>query len=90
MDTIEDQRRFSDERGAYFDLLADTDGKALDAFGVGLNWKGLPNRETFVLKDGRVIWHDPTARTKGVAEDIINAIDGYRPPPVTAPAPTAP
>ena len=79
MDTIGDQRRFSDERGAYFDLLADTDGKALDAFGVGLDWRGRPNRETFVLKDGRVIWHDPTARTKGVAEDIINAVDGYTP-----------
>ena len=34
---------------------------------------------TFLLKDGRVIWHDPTARTKGVAEDIINAVDGYPP-----------
>ncbi len=83
MDTVEDQRRFSDERGAYFDLLADTDGKVLDAFGVGLDRKGLPNRETFLLKDGRVIWHDPTARTKGVAEDIINAVDGYTPAPAS-------
>ena len=77
MDTIEEQREFSDKRGAYFDLLADTSGQVLDAFGVGLDWRDRPNRETFVLKDGRVVWHDPSGRTKGVARDIIDAVDGY-------------
>lgn len=77
MDSIEEQRRFSDKRGAYFDLLADTEGRALNAFGVGLDWRERPNRETFLLKDGKVVWHDPTARTKSVAKDIINAVDGY-------------
>ena len=84
MDTVEEQREFSDKRGAYFPLLADTQGDVLEAFGVGLDRKGRPNRETFVLKDGRVVWHDPTARTRGVARDIIDAVDGY---PATSTSP---
>ena len=79
MDTVEEQRKFSDDRGAFFDLLADTQGKSLRAFGVGLDRKRRPKRETFLLKNGRVVWHDPTARTRGVARDIIDAVDGYPP-----------
>lgn len=77
MDNIEDQRRFSDRYGAYFDLLCDEEGEAMRAFNVGFDRRGRPNRETFVLKDGRVIWHDPDAATKKIAEDVVQAIDGY-------------
>ncbi len=77
MDTIEDQLKFSKDRGAYFNLLCDTKGEALKAFGVPLDWRGRPNRETFLLLNGQVVWHDDKAATKRIAKDIIEAVDGY-------------
>ena len=77
MDTVEAQRQFSDKEGAYFDLLCDTGGQLMRAFGVPTDWRGRPNRETFVLLDGKVVWHDPDASTRNIAVDVVGAVDGY-------------
>jgi len=80
-DTVAEQKIFSDRYGAYYPLLADTDGRVVRAFGVGENRKGWPDRQTFVLRNGRVIWHDEHSSTKRLAKEIIEAVDGWPPPP---------
>ena len=80
MDSISDQKRFSDDRGASFPLLSDAEGRILEVFGVGLDRKGFPLRETFLLKEGKVVWHDPFSSTRRLARDALQAIDGYPPP----------
>ncbi|NIP98003.1 MAG: peroxiredoxin family protein, partial [Akkermansiaceae bacterium] len=81
MDSVAEQKKFSDDRGAFFPLLSDPEGRILRAFGVGLDRKGRPLRETFLLENGRIVWHDPTSSTRRLARDVLDAIDGYPPPP---------
>jgi len=84
MDDIAEQRRFSDRYGASFNLLADTTGSLVEAFSVGLDEKGLPERDAFVLRNGRVIWHTEKASTTTIAIDLWEVITGVNPglPPV--------
>ena len=79
-DTVAEQKQFALDRGAFFPLLSDPDCRILRAFRVGLDKKGLPLRETFLLKDGRIVWHDPESGTRSLGRRILKAIDGYPPP----------
>jgi peroxiredoxin Q/BCP len=73
-DTVEDQKKFSDKFSLPFPLLADKDGKVIAAFGVPANARGLASRQSFLIKDGKVIWHQPQANPMTQAEDAIAAL----------------
>jgi peroxiredoxin Q/BCP len=67
-DSVESQRKFKEKFGFPFKLLADTDSKIRDAFGV-------TGRSTFLIgADGTVtrIW--PNVKVDGHAQDVLSAL----------------
>jgi peroxiredoxin Q/BCP len=56
-----------------FQLLADTDKKVMDAFGVP-HKLGFASRQAFLFRDGKLVWRDLTASTSEQAADVLAAI----------------
>ncbi|MEJ5255536.1 MAG: peroxiredoxin [Acidimicrobiales bacterium] len=54
-DSVESHLRFAEKHRLPFRLLADVDGRARDAFGVGRSLGLLPGRVTFVIDPGGTI-----------------------------------
>jgi len=80
-DTTEAQKKFQDTNKLQFTLVADTDGKVADAFGVPPMMKGLvplDSRQSFIVKDGKIAWVSLKAQTKGSAEEVQKALDGLK------------
>lgn len=77
-DTVEAQKKFSDKFTFPFTLIADKDGKVIDAFKVVKKPNGMASREAFIIKDGKVVWHDPQASTDKQAEDVLKVIEGLK------------
>ncbi|TLD68597.1 peroxiredoxin [Phragmitibacter flavus] len=73
-DTVEAQKKFSDKYNFPYPLLADPEGKVIDAFAVTKNDRGMATRQAFIIKNGKVVWHDPKASTEDQAIDIIKAV----------------
>ncbi len=57
-DTVEDQRKFKEKYNFPFQLIADKDGKVIDAFGVEKLPTGMSKRVSFLAKDGKIVWRD--------------------------------
>lgn len=74
-DTVEAQKAFSEKYTFPFQLIADKDGKVIDAFKVAKRPNGMASREAFLVKDGKVVWHDPAAATEKQAEDALKAVE---------------
>jgi thioredoxin-dependent peroxiredoxin len=78
MDKVEDQASFVTEQRLAFPLLADPEGKIVQAFGVPEMKPGIPKRQSFLMKDGKVVWRDlevkPEAHVAAVKEAIAAAI----------------
>lgn len=77
LDTVEAQKKFKTQRKLPYDLIADTDGQVLEAFKVGKVMGGLfsmSQRQCFLIKDGKIVWHDASASTAGQADDIKKAL----------------
>jgi len=73
-DTSEDQLAFAEKYEIPFTLLADSEGEVISAFGVPtLNAKGFPARQSFLVKDGTIIWRDLKAAPTRQARDAIDA-----------------
>ncbi|MBX0323849.1 peroxiredoxin [Halomicroarcula sp. F13] len=72
-DDVETHAEFADEEGLLYDLLADTDGALVEAFGVDAP-DGRPNRRTFVLADGEVkaVYDPDRADPSGHAEEVLH------------------
>ena len=71
VDKPEANKKFQDKFHLPFPLVCDTDGKVLEAFKVSkIPVIGLASRQCFVIKDGKVVWHDPKASTDKQADDI--------------------
>ena len=75
MDKVEDQKSFKDKNKFPFPLLADSDGKVVEAFGVEKIRDGICARQSFLVKDGSVIWVDAKAKTAEHAGDVLKALD---------------
>ena len=75
MDKVEDQKSFKDKNKFTFPLVADSEGKAVEAFGVDKIRDGICARQSFLVKDGTVIWVDAKAKTAEHAGDVIKALD---------------
>lgn len=55
-DNEESHRKFIEKHGLNFSLLADTDGKIADAYGVRIAGKNVARRVSFLIgKDGRIV-----------------------------------
>lgn len=75
-DTSEDQLAFAEKFQIPFTLLADKKGEVIAAFGVPANEKGFAARQSFLIKDGKVIWRDLKATPTTQAQDAIAAAKG--------------
>ena len=71
-DGAEAQQKFKTQHRLPYDLIADPDGKILAAFGVGKVLGLLPfaSRQCFLIRKGRIVWHDASASTATQADDI--------------------
>lgn len=73
-DTVAEQKQFADAQKFPFTLLADKEGKVVDAFKVQKNAKGMATRQAFIVKNGKVVWHDPKGATDTQAAEIQAAL----------------
>ncbi len=69
-DSVADQKKFQHKYHLPFTLLADTEKKVTEAFGVPTTL-GFASRQSFLIKNGTVIWRDLKASTKEQAADVL-------------------
>ena len=69
-DKVPAQKAFKDKYKLPFDLLADSDAKVIDAFGVPKTL-GFAKRQAFLFKEGKLVWSDTSASTEKQAEDVL-------------------
>jgi len=78
-DKPEAQKAFRDAQHLPFPLIADTDGKAAAAFHVPLiPVVGVPMRQSFLIKDGRIAWVSLNAQTSGAAQEVSKALESLK------------
>jgi peroxiredoxin Q/BCP len=74
-DQVESQKKFAEKYELPFTLLADPEGTIVEAFGVKkIPLIGMASRQAFLIKDGKVVWHDAKASTAEQAADVLAAI----------------
>jgi thioredoxin-dependent peroxiredoxin len=69
-DTPAAQKGFADKFSFPFTLIADNDTKVIEAFKVAKRPNGMASRECFLVRKGKVVWHDSTASTDKQADDL--------------------
>jgi len=69
------QKKFIEDHKLPFDLIADPEGKVIDAFGVSkMVGVGLASRQCFLIVKGRIVWKDSKASTAEQANDILREL----------------
>lgn len=66
-------REFKTAKELPFAIAADKDKKVMRAFGVPLIF-GLPARQSYLIRDGVVVWRDLHARVRGQVDDLLRAL----------------
>ena len=75
-DKPEAQKAFRDAQHLPFPLIADTDGKVAEAFHVPMiPVVGVPMRQSFLIKDGKIAWVSLNAQTSGAAAEVSKALE---------------
>jgi peroxiredoxin Q/BCP len=79
-DSAAAQDKFKQENHLPFTLIADPDGTVAAAFGVPKLMGVLPvdARESFLVKDGKIAWNSPHAKTKQSAQEVEAALAGLK------------
>ncbi len=80
-DTSVAQKNFHEQFKLPFTLVADTDGQVAQAFGVPMMMHGivpLAERQSFIVKDGKIAWTSLHAQTNGSAAEVQKALDGLK------------
>jgi peroxiredoxin Q/BCP len=72
-DKPKEQKEFQDKYHLPFTLVADSDRNVVKAFGVP-TMAGFASRQSFLIKDGKIVWRDLHASTKEQARDILKVI----------------
>jgi peroxiredoxin Q/BCP len=72
-DTPKEQKAFQEKYHLPFTLIADSDKHVIQAFGVPTTM-GFASRQSFLIKDGKIVWRDLHASTKQQAADILKAV----------------
>ena len=74
-DSVEGQKKFAEEYKLPFTLLADTDLAVAKAFGVPtMPLIGVPKRQSFIVKDGKIAWIVESAKTGDHAAEVRAAL----------------
>lgn len=73
-DDVAAQKAFQAKYKLPFTLLADTDRKVMEAFGVP-HKLGFASRQAFLFRDGKLVWRDLEASTTEQAADVLAAIE---------------
>jgi peroxiredoxin Q/BCP len=68
------QKRFALKHHLPFTLLADPERNSAQAFGVPLI-AGMFRRQSFLVRDGKIVWRDLHAATAEQASDVLKALD---------------
>lgn len=76
-DTVEAQKKFKEKYNLPFTLVADKEGGLVQAFGVPSRL-GMASRQSFLIKDGKVIWRDLSASTSKQAEDVLKVVEALK------------
>ncbi len=72
-DDVAAQKKFEEKYRLPFTLVADTDKKVMDAFGVP-HTLGFATRQAFLVQNGKIVWRDLSASTAEQAADVLAAI----------------
>ena len=75
---MDSHKEFADEYNLPFAILADTDGQAVDAYGVrgGLGLMDIAKRETFIISpDGKVAKHYEKVRPDEHSAEVIAELE---------------
>lgn len=67
------QKAFKAKHNLPFILIPDTQGQVLEAFGVS-KVGGFSTRQAFLIKDGKIVWHDSSASTSEQAQDVLEQL----------------
>ena len=74
-DSVDAQKAFAGKYNLPHTLIADADGKVAAAFQVDM--KGTrTTRQSFLIKDGKVVWTMLKATTETHAKDVLTAYEG--------------
>ena len=73
-DTVSSQKSFATDQKLPYPLLADSENKIIQAFGVG-GLFAFAQRSAFLFQDGKLIWRDPKGSTKDQAEVVLDHLD---------------
>ncbi|MGK0186517.1 MAG: peroxiredoxin [Verrucomicrobiales bacterium] len=84
MDQPGDLKKFSDKNKFTYPLLSDPEGNLVKAFGVAKLRENICARQSFLVKEGTVIWNDTKAGTADHADDVLKALDELIPTPPPA------
>ncbi len=77
-DTVAAQAAFKEKYSLPFDLVADPEGKVIEAFGVPyMPIKNFAKRQAYLFKDGKLIWRSLSASTKTQADDVLKVLAEY-------------
>ena len=71
-----EQKKFKEKYKLPFTLIADPKLDMIKAFGVStIPLTSLASRQSFLIKDGVVVWRDLKASTEEQARDVLKAIE---------------
>lgn len=74
-DLVASQKKFGEKNKLPFPLVADVDGKVATAFGVDrIPIVNLFQRESFIIKNGKIAWVDTKAKTSAHAQEVRQAV----------------
>jgi len=59
INSVKEQKDFQEKYKLPFPLLADSEGKIVAGFGVPKMVLGFSKRQSFLVKDGLIVWSDP-------------------------------
>ena len=75
-DRVEAQKKFHENRKLPFTLIADPEGIVAEAFHVPLiPVIGVTKRQSFLIKEGKVVWSSLSAQTSSAAQEVQKALD---------------
>jgi peroxiredoxin Q/BCP len=57
-----------------FTLIADADGAVIKAFGVPTYPGGMAHRQSFLVRDGKIVWRSLNAQTATHAQEVKDAV----------------
>ena len=76
-DKPEAQKQFREKYHLPFTLIADADGAVARAFGVP-TLLGFPKRQSFLVKDGKVVWRDLSVAPATHVAEVNQALDALQ------------